>query len=66
MGVYMVFKDVDGDISSPIKTDSVHQVGDVITWRSYSERYKCVEITECGESTTYIFKQVKKVYTYNW
>lgn len=63
---YRVFKDVNGEISYPEKINHEHEVGDVVTRHSHDNQYKCVEIVNEANSTTYIFKQGKQVYSFDW
>lgn len=63
---FRVFKDVDGEVSEPIKITFEHEIGDIVHRYSHDNRYKCVEITSENGKTTYIFKQGERIYTFDW
>lgn len=63
---FIVFMDVDGEISEPEKKNAEYKIGDIIARYSYDNQYKCVEIKTEGGQTTYLFKQGKRIYTFDW
>jgi hypothetical protein len=63
---YRVFKDIDGEVSEPKKINFEHELGDIVNRHSYDTQYKCTEIISKDGVTTYIFKQGKKIYTFDW
>lgn len=66
MDKYIIYMDVDGDISEPKKVNCDYEIGDIITKYSYDNQYKCVEIASSDGSVRYYFKQGKRIYTYDW
>lgn len=66
MDAYRLFKDVDGEINGPYKISFTHTIGDIVSRNSFDNKYKCVEISEGGGAITYIFKQGKTEYTFDW
>jgi hypothetical protein len=63
---YRVFKDIDGEVSEPQIINYEHKLDDVVNRYSYENQYKCTEIISKDGAITYIFKQGKKVYTFDW